>query len=276
LHDLQAAFARAVLDDEPSPELAECIAGNGLPADRRLRVYRNNTLANLGQALEAAYPVVSRLVGEEFFEYLARQYLRAHPSRRGDLETFGDALPGFLETFEPASGLPYLADVARLEWHWHSAYHAADHPAFEPARLADVPAEQQGELRARLHPAARLLASPWPVLRIVQVNQPGRAGEETVDLDEGGVQVLVRRNGHAVEARALAPAEFALLTALYEGASLEEATGAALCLDPDFELAPVLARHVSEGTVVDIFPGYPDPREQRPRPGQDQPAGETP
>lgn len=258
LHELQSAFARAVLDDTHSAPLSACIASNGLAAERRLGVYRNNTLANLGEALQAAYPVVHRLVGGEFFTYLAREYQRAHPSLCGDLESFGDTLAGFLETFDAVSHLPYLADVARLEWAWHTAGYAADHPAFDPARLADVPERHHGELRARLHPAVRLLASRWPILRIVQVNQEGYAGEESVHLGEGGVQVLVLRRGHTVEARALGRAEFALLTALAGGATLDAATGSALKSDPDFELAPVLARHVGEGIVVELYRDCPD------------------
>ena len=56
--------------------------------------------------------------------------------------------------------------------------------------LAQVPAEQQGELHFQLHPAARLLESVFPILRIWQVNQDDYAGDPSVDLTAGGLKLL--------------------------------------------------------------------------------------
>ncbi|WP_071651562.1 MNIO family bufferin maturase, partial [Duganella phyllosphaerae] len=94
--------------------------------DHRLTLYRGNLAATATKALAAAYPVIAALVGHAFFGALARAYVRAQPSQDGDLNRFGAQLGDFLDDFPPAATLPYLADMARLEWAVHRAHYAAD------------------------------------------------------------------------------------------------------------------------------------------------------
>ncbi|NMQ19699.1 DUF2063 domain-containing protein [Candidatus Competibacter phosphatis] len=93
LHELQRRFAAAVLDSDSSG-FEHHIRAAGLSGARRLRVYRNNTRLGLTGALEAVYPVVSKLVGEGFFRYAAAEYIARHPSRLGDLHEYGGFFPG--------------------------------------------------------------------------------------------------------------------------------------------------------------------------------------
>jgi uncharacterized membrane protein YphA (DoxX/SURF4 family) len=95
----------------------------------------------------------------------------SHTLLAGDLHKFGGSFATFLETFEPAAGLSYLPDMVRLEWAYHEVFHATRHAPLDPLALATAPFERQGELRFRLHPAARLVESPFPILRIWQVSQ---------------------------------------------------------------------------------------------------------
>ncbi|HXH04204.1 MAG TPA: DNA-binding domain-containing protein, partial [Candidatus Competibacteraceae bacterium] len=126
LRKLQSAFAAAVYEGRVPAALAELIVGDGLAPAARLGLYRNNTVLNLGDALAAAYPVLQRLLGADCFRALARAYIGAHPSRSGDLHDYGDALADFLAGLPELAALPYLADVARLEWRVHRAYFAAE------------------------------------------------------------------------------------------------------------------------------------------------------
>jgi len=115
LPELQRAFAAAILTEEATP-LAGIVKANGIAAERRIQVYRNNSLITLGEALKATFPVVCRLVDERFFDYAARSFIRAHPPRQPRLAEYGDGFADFIGGFAPAQSLPYLADVARLEW----------------------------------------------------------------------------------------------------------------------------------------------------------------
>lgn len=251
LRDLQADFAAALFDEQPGM-VARVRAGR-FPAAQHLQVYRNNVVESLTGALRAVYPVVGKLVGDGFFRYAAHEYLHAHRPRSGNLHDFGDAFASFLAGFVPAAELPYLPDVARLEWAWHQAFHAADAPAFDLARLGTVPAEQHAALRFVLHPSACLLASDFPVVRIFEINQEGYGGDTSVDLDEGGVRVLVIRRGLTVNVEVLAAGEAELLAALAGQQPLGTAVPAALAAQPDFDLTVTLADHLQCGTLVDFL-----------------------
>lgn len=249
LHDIQSAFLRAVFEGREQ-DIAPHILALGVAPDARLAVYRNNVLHNYHEALRAVYPVVERLVGEEFFAHAARRYALASPSLSGDIQDYGGSFPELLAALPGAAELSYLPDTARLEWFAHEAFHAAEHPPLNPESLAAVPAERYPELRFALHPSCRLIASPWPVQRIWEVNQPGYTGDVSVDLRMGGVRLLLWRPRFQVEMVPLAAGEFALLEFLAAGRSLGAACDAALAEEEGFDVAAALRARVSDGVVA--------------------------
>lgn len=248
LRELQRAFAAGVFND--ALDVLAHIRDGAFPAARHLQVYRHNTFANLTDALVADYPVVHRLVGEGFFAYAADSYIRRHPPRSGNLHDFGGDFAGFLAAFPAAQSLAYLPDVARLEWAWQEAYHAADAAPLSPDALAAVAPAHYGSLVFRLHPSARLLASDYPVLRIWQVNQPEFEGDQGVDLAEGAVRLLVARRRLDVEIGPLTAGEYVWLTALAAGRPLAAATETALTAATNFDVAAAMQRHVRSGTFI--------------------------
>jgi hypothetical protein len=250
LRELQRDFARAVSDADPA--LAAQVRAGRFPAEQHVQIYRNNVSATLAAVLGDVYPVVEKLVGSGFFGYAVHEFLRTHRPLAANLHDFGGAFADFLAGFAPAASLPYLPDVARLEWAWHRAFHAADAERFDPARLATVPPERLPALRFILHPSAQLVSSPWPIVRIFEVNQDEYAGDATVDLEAGGVTALVIRRGLSVQVEPLAAGEAALLAALLRNQTLDEALQAALEQEPDFDLQRALADHVQRGTLCRI------------------------
>ncbi len=251
LRDLQLRLAESLCDQRNHGAVLYVKQG-GLPAARRLRIYRNNRYANLTEALRRRYPVVSRLVGAPCFEAVARAYLAAYPSRSGDLQSYGGELDALLRELPAVQALAYLPDVARLEWAWHEVYHECAHSPWDRDELARVPVDRYGGLRFQLQPASRLLASAYPLLRIWQVNQPDYSGNERIDLAEGGVRLLVIRRGLEVEVESLGPGEHALLVALAEAKTISEACERALSVEPDFDLSPVLRYHIARHTLAGI------------------------
>ncbi|MCK0509438.1 DNA-binding domain-containing protein [Aromatoleum anaerobium] len=254
LPELQETFAAALLAPAPDGALPFVVADRIAPAER-LAVYRHNVRHNFREALRAVYAVVDRLVGARFFDYAADRYTREHPSTSGDIHAFGARFADFLAAFAPAAGLPYLPDVARLEWAMHEVFHAAAPPPFPLERLAALPAAAHAALCFTPSPACRLLASRWPVHRLWALNQPGVAWDETFDLGAGGVTLLVRRSGFEVELEPLPGAEFALLDRLAGGQALAAALEAVGTSAPDFDLAAFLQRHLLTATLCDFSPG---------------------
>jgi hypothetical protein len=246
LPELQADFVACLFSGAASPN---CFVP---PGRSRFAIYRAAVLANLGEALRAIYPVVERLTGREFFDYAARRFVRECPSGSGDLHRYGERFPGFLASFEAAASLPYLADVARLEWFWHQAFHAADHAALDLDRLASIPQERWAALRLTLQPGCRLLHSQYPVHRIWQVNQPEYAGDGTVSLEEGEARVVTSRSGYEVAIAAVQAGEYAFLEAAARRVELSRAVEAALAADPALDVSALLRDLVAREIVVDI------------------------
>jgi hypothetical protein len=198
---------------------------SGLRAVRdlaRFDVYRASFQANLCNALRDTYPVVNRLVGENYFDQVAHAYLRAHPSRSGDIHAFGAEFESFLAVQDSAEDFPYLPDVARLEWLAHQAFHAADAESLTIAALAELPFESYGSLC--LLPSVRLMNSEFPVHRIWQVNQESWAGDSVVRLEEGGVRLAVSRVGLEIVLLPLEAEADELGRALFEHGSLDAAS----------------------------------------------------
>lgn len=233
--DWSAALLEAIAD----PERREPPAALGLnPAG--LAVYRNNYRVGLMDTLAYAYPVLGQLVGEEFFSALAREYVKRHASHSGNLHRYGEAFGDFLDTFEHVQQLPYLADVARLEWQVHRAYYAADGAAPDLAALSAMLPEHWGELRFALADDVALIASPWPVATLWLAHQPDSGVALPQHLDGHAESALVTRTAGIVRVETVTPAPAAFLLALQHGATLEAATDAALEQDATFDLQATL------------------------------------
>jgi hypothetical protein len=251
LRELQLAFAAGVFGSG-DPPAARWVVDGGYGAARRLAIHRNNTLHNLLQALRDVFPVVEQLVGEDFFAAAARRFVLGQPSTSGDVQRFGAEFGDFLAGFAPAAGLPYLGDTARLEWLVHRAFHAADHGPLSLACLAGFAPEDYGRLGFRLHPACGLIASAYPIDRIWAAHQGGPVDGAVIDLSQGPVRLLVRRLQFEVGVLALSSGEFAWLSRLAAGQTLDAATLAAGDADPGFDLGAMLARHVAGATLVEV------------------------
>ena len=249
LYKLQQAFAADLWGDDLH-HMQGLILDDQLPAARRFNVYRNNFRISLTDALAAIYPVVEQLVGPEFFGFMADRYIRSHPSRSGNVHNQGFALADFLSRFQAASNLPYLPDVARLEWAYLEVFHAEAPKPFEPKALEKVAVESYPKLRFDLGPACRLVCSTYPIFRIWHVNQEGYVGDKKINLDVGPEAVLLVRPKLEVELRRVDPAESALLKALESGNNLGEAVEASLKFSPDFDLQSALARYMLSGVLI--------------------------
>lgn len=250
LPDLQAELSTAIFTRDHESSISGHVRTNGLSSARRIQIYRNNIYTNLTEALRAVHPVVHKLVGDGFFKYAAHEYITNHPSLSGDLHQFGKDFCDFLSSFAPAQLLPYLPDVARLEWFYHEAYHAAEHAAIDLESLAEISSDQFDQLRLHLHPSARLLHSKFPILRIWQANQDAADTGEIIDLKSGGINLLVLRPDIEIEFHTLPQGDFILLRDLAAGQTLSIAVEKAMMADPSFRLDAALGRFVQIKALV--------------------------
>lgn len=247
LRELQAHFASALL--ARSTQAPTDVVGDWVSALARFSVHRNNVQSSLYEAISATFPVVCALVGETFFRAMVLRFVRAYPPQHGWLSAYGVQLPSFLETFPPAAGLPYLTDVARLEWLRHRAASAPGGAVLELITLVGFDGDTLWETRLRLHPAAFVLRSRYPILDIWCAHQSGASPETAIHLSTGESYTLVSRPRSVVLMNALGSGESVLLEMVRQGKCLGLAVAAAQDADAALNLGVTFARLVEFGAL---------------------------
>jgi hypothetical protein len=247
LREVQAAFAAGVLDPSFGGRIAVAIDGDGLAPERRLAIYRNNTLASLRGLLERSFPATRHLLGLERFAGIALAFIHSAPPNRPQLAAYGAGFSEFLKIRAEAGPVAHVADVARLEWAREEAYYAADSPPLGPAAIARISTERYPELRFSLHPSVRLVRSAGPVHSLWQAALAGVARPPPVGTPE---QALVMRPEMTVVTRPIGAGDLVLLEALGLGLPLAEAAARAQAGDPEFDLQGALASHLVGGTFA--------------------------
>lgn len=221
---------------------------NGSDPEKRFAVYRNNVIVGLVDALADSYPVVQALVGDEFFRAMAAEFVRASPPRSPVLAWYGAGFADFIADFPPAAGLPYLTDVARLEWLRVEAWHAADAAPLPNEALSDLLAEAHTLpiTRFTLHPALRVMRSAHPVVSLWAAHQAHdpAAVLGTVDMGRGEAAVLLRP-ALDVDIVRIEPDAAVFISRLLAG----ETFGAAAA-DGDFDLSATLGLLIRSGAIV--------------------------
>ncbi len=153
-----------------------------MPPEQHFAVYKSSTMGALQKGLKEIYPVCFRLVGEEFFISMVNDYIALTPSMSPDLGDFGKTLPEFIAEFSPALTIPYLPDIARLEWAWHRLQHAEKSGVLDFDKLA-LFYETRGEnILFTLPTDCTLLFSHFPAHHIWEMNQDDYTGPETLTL----------------------------------------------------------------------------------------------
>lgn len=236
----QADFAHALLNpDAPCP--SGLTSWNGSDPATRFAVYRNNVMVSLIDALASSFPVAQTLVGEEFFRAMAADFARTHPPRSAVMTWYGQDFADFVAAFSPAASVPYLADVARLEWAQLQAYHAADATPLSAetlqATLQDP--QQLTQLRWSLHPSVRVLSSAYAVLGIWAAHQ-GEQPPTHIEPD-GPQTVLVFRDGLDVQTVDVSAGCGRFIDGLQNGQTLLTAAQMTIDSHAKFDLPQALA-----------------------------------
>ena len=250
LPELQAAISGALRNNGASG-LWALFREPQMVAERRFAAYRRNVIGNWRSALGSSYPVVVQLLGPSRFRELADQYIVTHSSGSGDLNAYGSELASLIDASSLRDELPYLADIARLEWALLVAYGAADAPDFDFAALASVPVDVQAELQLQVWPAAVVLVSLWPLVDIWRAHQSAPdqrdlalAAIDPLPSSEPRYALTARSEGN-VFAVALSAGEAAFLRALQARLALVEAIATALATDAAFNPGTTLQRLVA-------------------------------
>lgn len=250
LRDQQQAML-AVLLDWPSEQAVNNIAPYQAHTwTRGLQAYQSNAHALAERTLQAAFPVLTQLLGEDSFGRLSRAFWHAHPPQCGDMAQWGDGLPAFVRASAQLADEPFLADVAGVEWWLHCCASASDQDV-DAASFALLSSQDAAQLCLQLAPGCATLVSDWPVVSLVCAHL-----EQHPSLQEVGRLVrqqqaetaVIWRQGLRPRVRLAWPGETTLLQALLQGSSLADAMSQADTLD----LSAWLPMAVQSGLVLAV------------------------
>ena len=238
-------FGAALLD--PDVPVPDGIGGPvGAPAKKRYGVYRNNVVVGLMEVMRSAFPSLLALMGAENFDKVARNFIAVSPPKSPMMQHYGDGFAEFLENFAPVAKSPFLADMARAERAFLSAWHARDADAASIHDIAGVGESDLPDLVFEPHPAARLVESPWPVADLFN----RRNGDAEGEIDLGEAQALLfTRPQLSVLVHVLQADQAAFIRELLNGGKLGEAAGQGFGTNPEFDFPLALQIAFSSGAV---------------------------
>lgn len=245
----QQAFAAPLLDPSlPGP--SGLTSWNGSDPRQRFGVYRNNVIVSLTDALSDAFPVTRELVGDEFFRAMARAYIQVSPPRTRLMAFYGSDFPAFIETFPPATRVPYLADVARLEYRRIVAYHAADKAPVSMDSVSAAIADQDSLARMHLvlHPSVSVVESRWAVVSLWAAHQ-GTMDLSTV-FPAVAEAAMILRHDLEVEVLRMSDAAAAFVRELGAGARFGDAATRAANIDDEFDLIGILSLLLQKSAIT--------------------------
>lgn len=242
----QTEFADALLN----PDIAApngLVDPNGRPAGKRFDVHRNNVIFSLINAMQIAFPVVHKLLGDKTFKAISAAYVRNCPPKSPILMFYGEDFPAFLSEVQQSQHMPYLGDVARLELARRHSYHAADISAIAPKKLAQLSPEDLLNIKLTLSPTMQIVASVYPILSIWQMNMV----QDFPQIDMLGEVVMISRLELDVEMHKLDPPTHVFLSQLKD-VSLGRAYDAAMEIDKGFELSQAIGLLLSHNIITKI------------------------
>ena len=191
----------------------------GEPGEARLAVYAEGYQVRLREALAEAYEAIHHILGGDAFGALAREYARRYPSHDYNLSFAGRHLPDYLPQSSWAERLPFLPDLARLEWAVCQAFHAFEQPPIDPAQYASWSLEDWQRACVSLQPSVGVVVSNWPILDLWAARTAPREAID-IQLESRPQSVVVFRQDVRVRAECVTPLQAALIDGLRQGRTL--------------------------------------------------------
>lgn len=226
LANYQEQFISSLVSQPSADLLAQVATHSDTASDEaalRMAVYQNNYAHSLREALKDSYPVVLRLIGVDFFHALAMEFIQSNPPQQASLQSYGLGFIKFISDHEQCQQLPFLADIAQIEYLYIQCFHG---PEQEAINLNHLIAEREDDLPNVVfgaHPNVYLVSSDYPSLDIWYANLEDEVTE--INLDECvPSRILIYRNDELqVETVQLNDMAYTFCDKLVAGQSISEA-----------------------------------------------------
>jgi hypothetical protein len=249
---LQRTFQERVLHPG-RPGSTAWISANGRAAPEvQLSVYHHAYRARLKEVLASDYPATLMAIGDEHFNRLADDYIRAHPSHYFSLRDFGCHLPdfvsGFIQQDTRYRDMHWLFELTLFEWTLGQTFDAADVSSLTEQDMAALSPEAWPALRFIVHPCVHRLDLEWntPELwRALTCDKPTQVNARR----ETASPWLVWREQLITHFRSMQPDEQRALDTLRAGESFNEVCEALATLMHEDEV-PLRAAGLLKGWIA--------------------------
>ncbi|MCF6329364.1 MAG: putative DNA-binding domain-containing protein [Henriciella sp.] len=234
-----------------TPALTPLLAG-GVDAGPRALVYRNSSLLAASDALKSNYQATAAVMGDAFFAAMARAYVSDNRAVSRSLVGYGENLPAFIAAGVSEHGLPWLADLARLDRAWLAAHLAPDEVPFPADAFAELASDQDALFEMRLTVGANVgvIRTGWKLYDLWAGLRLGNLPDGQVEVAQETDCVLITRPFSEVFSRVLSIGEFAFLRGLKAGATLGAAAKIALGQAEDFDIGQAMAGSITDGLFI--------------------------
>ncbi len=185
---LQRQIGALVVSYDQTPHaLTGQVVSDEITAANRLQIYRNNFFESLSGALLEIFPVSVAFVGDVFLRQSLKAFIAESPPEQPVLHLYGEGFPAFLRGFEPAQGVPYLADLAEMEWLTHEVM-LVDEIVVERDEAACRKAAHEHCLA--LAESARFIQSEYPIFDL-WLAATDQMSPDDVTMENGGQAILI-------------------------------------------------------------------------------------
>lgn len=228
LANIEKAFVANLLQPQENVAgfLSELLPLGSLDEEKQLFIYRSNVNGAHQKVLGQIYPVCLNILGEDYFNQLCRAYRFEYPSTDPDLNNYGEFFSVFIteqiKIHDELSDFEYLADLACLEWHWHSSYYAKNNPVFNFEKLMSVDSAAHNKLVFSLSDSFSLHSTIYPLQDIWQANKNNEEDKQEFLMSESECYYCISRFNFSAEFEELSYYEYKLLKSISDGLPLSQ------------------------------------------------------
>jgi hypothetical protein len=249
LHNIQKQFLQAVFNSDTNPDILTSISNSGSrSAVEQLQSYRDSVIGGIKEALVISYPVVYKLVGEEFFNYITQQYIQDTPSVSPDLNDYGHNFSDFLDTLKNLESAPYLSDVARLEWCWQKIINGSNCKPGNLDLLTSLSDNETDNIVFKLNIHTSLLHSDYAIHKIWKKNQSNNTNNAELNID-AYVDLIIWRHGLDMNITIINENQFFFLNLISQSIPFPEVCEQHITRYPEDDITALLSNAIQSNWI---------------------------
>jgi len=189
----------------------------------RINVYRTTARSLHVSVLESVYPVCEKILGKDYFKFIAKKYFVNHPSLSPDLNDYGEQFPEFLskllDSRNELKGFEYLPDLAALEWCIQKSYYSGDDAPLDIQRFQQQCEQYGGDVKFSLASGVFLLETDYPVREIWSLHQQ-QADSIAIEMPQRGEKICIYRENYEVKLEKIDEYSCRLMLAIKKNSTL--------------------------------------------------------